>query len=102
MVCAGPQAAIVCGDMNIVPTDDDVFDPEAYAGQTHVTPPEREALAHARAAAADTRVRHELREGAASRIMARSLALEDVPSAQGVSSPWLLSPGRDDEFVDAV
>jgi exodeoxyribonuclease-3 len=40
---AGPT--IVCGDMNIAPTDDDVFDPDAYVGQTHVTPPEREALA---------------------------------------------------------
>jgi exodeoxyribonuclease-3 len=39
-----PGAAIVCGDMNIAPTDDDVFDPEAYIGQTHVTPPERAAL----------------------------------------------------------
>ncbi len=44
MVAAGPEAAIVCGDMNIAPADDDVFDPEAYVGQTHVTPPEREAL----------------------------------------------------------
>jgi len=35
----------VCGDMNIAPTDEDVFDPEAYVGQTHVTPAEREALA---------------------------------------------------------
>jgi exodeoxyribonuclease III len=45
MVAAGPDATIVCGDMNIAPTDDDVFDPDAYVGQTHVTPPEREALA---------------------------------------------------------
>ena len=45
MVAAGPDATVVCGDMNIAPTDDDVFDPEAYIGQTHVTPPEREALA---------------------------------------------------------
>jgi exodeoxyribonuclease-3 len=45
MVAAGPEATIVCGDMNIAPTDDDVFDPDAYIGQTHVTPPEREALA---------------------------------------------------------
>jgi exodeoxyribonuclease III len=43
-VAAGPEAQIVCGDMNIAPTDEDVFDPEAYIGQTHVTPPEREAL----------------------------------------------------------
>jgi exodeoxyribonuclease-3 len=45
MVAAGPEATIVCGDMNIAPTDDDVFDPDAYIGQTHVTPLEREALA---------------------------------------------------------
>ncbi|MGD0554363.1 MAG: exodeoxyribonuclease III [Streptosporangiaceae bacterium] len=36
---------VVAGDMNIAPTDADVFDPAAYVGQTHVTPPEREALA---------------------------------------------------------
>jgi exodeoxyribonuclease-3 len=40
----GPRAAMVCGDMNIAPTDADVFDPQAYVGQTHVTPGEREAL----------------------------------------------------------
>jgi exodeoxyribonuclease-3 len=45
VVAAGPDETIVCGDMNIAPTDDDVFDPDAYAGQTHVTPPERAALA---------------------------------------------------------
>jgi exodeoxyribonuclease-3 len=44
MVAAGPDATIVCGDMNIAPTDDDVFDPDAYIGQTHVTQPERAAL----------------------------------------------------------
>jgi exodeoxyribonuclease-3 len=48
MVAAGPEATIVCGDMNIAPTDDDVFDPDAYIGQTHVTPPERAALAELR------------------------------------------------------
>jgi exodeoxyribonuclease III len=48
-VAAGPEATIVCGDMNIAPTDDDVFDPEAYIGQTHVTPPERAALAELQA-----------------------------------------------------
>jgi exodeoxyribonuclease-3 len=46
VVSAGPQPAIVCGDFNIAPTDDDVFDPDAYVGQTHVTPPERAALAN--------------------------------------------------------
>jgi exodeoxyribonuclease III len=45
VVAAAPDQTIVCGDMNIAPTDDDVFDPDAYAGQTHVTPPERSALA---------------------------------------------------------
>jgi exodeoxyribonuclease III len=45
VVAAGPAERVVCGDMNIAPTDDDVFDPEAYVGQTHVTAPEREALA---------------------------------------------------------
>ena len=44
-VRSGPSETVVCGDMNIAPTDEDVFDPEAYIGQTHVTPPEREALA---------------------------------------------------------
>jgi exodeoxyribonuclease-3 len=44
-VAAGPPDAIVCGDMNIAPADEDVFDPAAYAGHTHVTAPEREALA---------------------------------------------------------
>jgi exodeoxyribonuclease-3 len=36
---------MVCGDMNIAPTDKDVFDPAAYIGHTHVTAPERAALA---------------------------------------------------------
>ena len=44
-LAAGPPAMVVCGDMNIAPTDADVFDPAAYAGQTHVTAPERAALA---------------------------------------------------------
>ena len=48
-VAAGPEATVVCGDMNIAPADEDVFDPEAYAGQTHVTPPERAALAELQA-----------------------------------------------------
>jgi exodeoxyribonuclease-3 len=44
VIAAGPEATVVCGDMNIAPADDDVFDPEAYIGQTHVTKPERAAL----------------------------------------------------------
>jgi exodeoxyribonuclease III len=49
MVGADPDDTIVAGDMNIAPTDDDVFDPDAYVGQTHVTPPERAALAELQA-----------------------------------------------------
>jgi exodeoxyribonuclease-3 len=45
VVEAGPESTMVCGDMNIAPADADVFDPDAYVGQTHVTPPERAALA---------------------------------------------------------
>jgi len=45
VVAAGPDAALVAGDMNIAPADADVFDPAAYEGHTHVTPPERAALA---------------------------------------------------------
>jgi exodeoxyribonuclease III len=45
MVAARSELAVLCGDMNIAPTDADVFDPDAYVGQTHVTPPERAALA---------------------------------------------------------
>jgi exodeoxyribonuclease III len=44
-VAADPDATMICGDMNIAPADADVFDPEAYVGHTHVTPPERAALA---------------------------------------------------------
>jgi exodeoxyribonuclease-3 len=49
VVRVGPAEAIVCGDMNIAPADADVFDPDAYIGQTHVTAPERAALAELQA-----------------------------------------------------
>ncbi|HYF27205.1 MAG TPA: exodeoxyribonuclease III [Baekduia sp.] len=48
-VAAGPDEVVVCGDINIAPTDDDVFDPAAYEGHTHVTAPERRALAELQA-----------------------------------------------------
>jgi exodeoxyribonuclease-3 len=48
-VAAGPDAMVVCGDMNIAPADADVFDPAAYVGHTHVTAPERDALARLQA-----------------------------------------------------
>jgi exodeoxyribonuclease-3 len=44
MLADAPSATVVCGDMNIAPTDADVFNPEAYEGHTHVTPAERAAL----------------------------------------------------------
>ena len=40
-----PDATVVAGDFNIAPTDEDVYSVEAFAESTHVTPPEREALA---------------------------------------------------------
>jgi exodeoxyribonuclease-3 len=36
----------VCGDYNVAPDDRDVWDPAAFVGSTHVSVPEREALAH--------------------------------------------------------
>jgi exodeoxyribonuclease-3 len=45
MLAGAPKATVVCGDMNIAPTDQDVFNPDAYVGHTHVTPAERQALA---------------------------------------------------------
>ncbi len=46
----GPEAAgqtpfAVAGDFNVAPTDADVWDPAAFVGSTHVTAPERAALA---------------------------------------------------------
>jgi len=35
---------VLAGDMNVAPKDLDVYDPIAFAAETHVTPPEREAL----------------------------------------------------------
>ncbi|GAB10517.1 exodeoxyribonuclease III [Gordonia araii NBRC 100433] len=45
VVAAGPSSTMVCGDINIAPSDEDVFDPAAYVGHTHVTDAERAALA---------------------------------------------------------
>jgi exodeoxyribonuclease-3 len=45
VLAAAPSDVLLCGDVNIAPTDADVFDPAAYIGQTHVTGPERDALA---------------------------------------------------------
>jgi len=42
-------ALVACGDFNVAPTDADVWDPAVFVGSTHVTPPERQALADLRA-----------------------------------------------------
>ena len=39
------QPVVVVGDFNVAPDDRDVWDPAALAGMTHVTAPERDALA---------------------------------------------------------
>jgi exodeoxyribonuclease III len=44
MARRAPALDVVAGDMNVCPTDVDVYDPAAFAGQTHVTPAERERL----------------------------------------------------------
>jgi exodeoxyribonuclease-3 len=36
---------VVCGDFNVAPEDRDVWDPTKLHGNTHVSPPEREAVA---------------------------------------------------------
>jgi exodeoxyribonuclease-3 len=40
----GSARLIVAGDMNIAPADADVYDPAAFVGGTHVSPPERSRL----------------------------------------------------------
>lgn len=47
---AGSRPFAVLGDYNVAPTDEDVFDPAAFEGLTHVTPAERAALAALREA----------------------------------------------------
>ena len=42
-VAAGPL--VVAGDFNVAPADEDVWDRRVFEGSTHVTPPERAALA---------------------------------------------------------
>jgi exodeoxyribonuclease-3 len=44
MARRAPELDVVAGDMNVCPTDLDVYDPVAFEGSTHVTPEERERL----------------------------------------------------------
>jgi exodeoxyribonuclease-3 len=39
------QPLVVLGDFNVAPDDIDLWDPQAFVGATHVTPPERDAVA---------------------------------------------------------
>lgn len=39
-----PATTVIAGDVNIAPTDDDVWDPAQFVDSTHVTPRERTAL----------------------------------------------------------
>jgi exodeoxyribonuclease III len=43
--CRPTEPVVVAGDWNIAPDDRDVWDPGAFVGSTHVTTPERDALA---------------------------------------------------------
>ncbi len=43
-VVTDPATSIVAGDMNIAPTDGDLWDPALFVDSTHVTPAERGAL----------------------------------------------------------
>ena len=42
---ATDEHVMVAGDVNVAPTDSDVFHPDAFVGATHVSAPERDALA---------------------------------------------------------
>jgi exodeoxyribonuclease-3 len=41
---AASQPVAICGDFNIAPSDDDVWDPAMFVGSTHVSAAERDAL----------------------------------------------------------
>lgn len=55
---AAAGAAMIAGDMNVCPTDADVYDPAAFVGSTHVTPEERSRLARVVAAGFVDSYRH--------------------------------------------
>jgi exodeoxyribonuclease-3 len=43
--CDPEDDVVLCGDFNVAPEDRDVWDAQAFVGATHVSPPERQALA---------------------------------------------------------
>jgi exodeoxyribonuclease III len=102
VVSAGPASVVVCGDMNIAPTDADVFDPKAYIGQTHVTGPERAELAKLQAIGLHDVVRDkwpneriftywDYRAGMFPKDLGMriDLVLADAPVAQRVEAAWV-------------
>ena len=85
----GRRRAMVAGDMNVCPTDADVYDPAAFVGSTHVTPEERERLGRVLAAglvdayrAAASRRRRASPGGTTAR------ATSTAASACASTSPW--------------
>lgn len=42
--CKPDDSVVVCGDFNVAPRDEDVWDPAKFVGATHVSEPERAAL----------------------------------------------------------
>lgn len=58
------QALVLGGDLNVAPTDEDVWDPRACHGGTHVSPPERAAIARLRAWGLEDAYRRHHPEGA--------------------------------------
>jgi exodeoxyribonuclease III len=57
------HAVIVAGDFNVAPDDRDVYDPAKFEGATHVSPPERDALAAIEAWGLDDVFRRHHRDG---------------------------------------
>ena len=43
-VDGGDGAVVVAGDLNVAPTDDDIYDPSRWRRRTHASPPERAAV----------------------------------------------------------
>ena len=84
VLSAGPSSTIVCGDINIAPADDDVFDPAAFAGHTHVTDVERAALA----AVVDTDLStSSVRGGRGAGLQLPGLPRRDVPPTRDAHRP---------------
>jgi exodeoxyribonuclease III len=67
---AGGRPVALCGDFNVAPEDIDLWSPEAFIGDTHVTPEERAAVAELEAAGL------------------RDVFREQYPGVEGLFSWW--------------